>query len=69
MRERRRLVTGVMVVALTVTALGFATLGPSGGSGATAGGPPVPTLPPHHVLALGDSVAAGFGLRDPGAGA
>jgi lysophospholipase L1-like esterase len=58
--ERRRFVVGAVVVMLTVVVLGIATLGGRDDQGAVA-----PTSAPArpHVLALGDSVAAGFGLE------
>jgi lysophospholipase L1-like esterase len=62
-RGRARVLVGVVVVALTVAAIAALTLG--GRSGERASGPPVigpaTTVPkPAHLVALGDSVAAGY---------
>jgi lysophospholipase L1-like esterase len=64
--DRRRFLAGSFVVAVTVTALGVATLG-SGPAPLPPPAGPTTTAPPHRLLALGDSVAAGFGLADPDA--
>jgi lysophospholipase L1-like esterase len=67
-RGRVRAVVGVVVAALTVGAIGGLTLGradePRASSPPHVG--PAPTAPPPpHLVALGDSVAAGFAAGGP----
>jgi lysophospholipase L1-like esterase len=63
-RERSRLLVGVVVVALTLGAIAAVTLGESRGERSAEPpvvGPPTTTAPkPPHLVALGDSVAAGY---------
>ena len=65
MTERRRAAVGVTVAALAVAAMWFAAFSPSDSTRAPVP-PPSPSAPPvPHLVALGDSIAAGWAVGGP----